>query len=82
MYPLQGKKLFMPVRILLTGRMQGPDIGSTLALLKEGHSSGIVTAAASLVPLEQRIEILRAIDWSAVSQQLSKAAEGSAVLAH
>ncbi|KAG6548554.1 hypothetical protein Mapa_010042 [Marchantia paleacea] len=78
----KGKKLFMPIRILLTGRMQGPDIGTTLALLKEGESSGIVTAHAALVPLKQRIEILRAVDWSAVSQQLSKAAEGSAVLAH
>ncbi|KAL3684264.1 hypothetical protein R1sor_002286 [Riccia sorocarpa] len=78
----KGKRLFMPVRIVLTGRMQGPDIGSTLALLKEGQTSGVVTPEAGLVPLEERKEILRSVDWSAVSQQLSKASEGSAVLAH
>ncbi len=29
----KGKRLFMPMRIALTGRMQGPDVGDQLATL-------------------------------------------------
>ena len=30
----KGKRLFMPFRVALTGRMQGPEVGDVLDLLK------------------------------------------------
>jgi glutamyl-tRNA synthetase len=71
----------MPVRICLTGRMQGPDIGSVLELLKEGESTGIVTSKGGLVPLAQRIQMLKDVDWSAIPQEASAPAE-SPILTH
>ena len=52
----KGKRLFMPIRIALTGRMQGPDVGEQMKLL--GLEDGDVTGA-TLVPLSERIEVLR-----------------------
>ena len=50
----KGKRLFMPFRVALTGRMQGPEVGDVLDLLvAEG-------APASAVSLDARIEQLKA----------------------
>ncbi|CAM6111056.1 unnamed protein product [Calypogeia fissa] len=78
----KGKRLFMPIRIVLTGRMQGPNIGSVLALLKEGEVNGIVTPRGGLVPLAQRMQILKEVDWSVIPQEVSAPAESSPVLTH
>jgi len=50
----KGKRLFMPVRIALTGRMQGPDVGEVLYLLS---SEGVPDSA---VGLEARVAALKA----------------------
>jgi len=50
----KGKRLFMPFRIALTGRMQGPEVGDVLDLLV---AKG---APASAVSLDKRIEQLKA----------------------
>eukprot|EP00188_Purpureofilum_apyrenoidigerum_P004498 Plantae.Rhodophyta-Purpureofilum_apyrenoidigerum.ctg5123.p1 GENE.Plantae.Rhodophyta-Purpureofilum_apyrenoidigerum.ctg5123~~Plantae.Rhodophyta-Purpureofilum_apyrenoidigerum.ctg5123.p1 ORF type:complete len:582 (+),score=126.41 Plantae.Rhodophyta-Purpureofilum_apyrenoidigerum.ctg5123:1117-2862(+) len=52
----KGKKLFHPVRLALTGKMSGPDIGDVLRVLKlsEGITPDVTT-------LEQRIETLRSV---------------------
>ena len=50
----KGKRLFMPVRIALTGRMQGPDVGEVLDLLA---SEGVPDSA---VGLEARVAALKA----------------------
>ena len=50
----KGKRLFMPVRIALTGRMQGPDVGEVLDLLS---SEGVPDSA---VGLEARVAALKA----------------------
>lgn len=59
----KGKRLFMPLRVALTGRMAGPDVGEVVAML--GLEKGDVPegAAAAYVPLAARIEQLRA--WHA-----------------
>ena len=54
----KGKRLFMPLRIALTGNMHGPDVGEILALL--AAEDGDVAAPGALVPLPQRMERLRA----------------------
>lgn len=54
----KGKRLFMPVRIALTGRMQGPDVGELLRML--ATEEGDVAEAGAYVALPQRMEALRA----------------------
>jgi hypothetical protein len=74
----------MPVRIALTGRMQGPEMGAILRLLREGETSGLITEKGSLVPLSERIKVLREVDWTAVSSALenSRDIEPATVLSH
>lgn len=50
----KGKRLFMPMRVALTGRMQGPDVGEVLDLLA---TEGVPTSATSLA---ERVEALKA----------------------
>mmetsp|Transcript_8207 Transcript_8207/g.24698 ORF Transcript_8207/g.24698 Transcript_8207/m.24698 type:complete len:588 (+) Transcript_8207:63-1826(+) len=52
----KGKKLFHPVRLALTGKMSGPDIGDVVRLLKLSHG-----VTPNVVTLEQRIETLRSV---------------------
>lgn len=55
----KGKRLFMPLRIALTGCMEGPDVGAQLMLLS--NAKGAVTEGTAVVDLDERIRILR--DW-------------------
>lgn len=68
----KGKRLFMPVRVLLTGGMRGPEVGAILALVRQGESSGAVTEKAGLVTLDERIKILREVDWASVTSKLAE----------
>lgn len=70
----KGKRLFMPVRVLLTGSMKGPEVGAVLDLVREGETTGSVTEKAGLVPLDARIKILREVDWAAVTSKLAESA--------
>lgn len=65
----QGKSLFMPLRLLLTGKVHGPDMGSSVILLHKAGSSGVVSPNAGFVPLNERFEILRQVDWEALKEQ-------------
>eukprot|EP00605_Chrysophyceae_sp_TOSAG23-4_P001802 GSChrysophyteH1.ASY1.ANO1.1992.1 assembled CDS len=51
---LKGKNLFHPLRIALTGRLHGPDVGDQVLLLYEAAN-----VASPLVDLPHRIGILR-----------------------
>jgi glutamyl-tRNA synthetase len=62
----------MPVRVLLTGGMKGPEVGAILALVRQGESSGAVTEKAGLVTLDERIKILREVDWASVTSKLAE----------
>lgn len=66
----KGKRLFMPMRVALTGRMAGPDVGEQLGLL--ALEAGDVADAAAYVPLAQRLERLRA--WQAAREAPAAAA--------
>ena len=56
----KGKRLFMPFRVALTGRMQGPDVGEVMDLLL---AEGVPDKA---VKLEERVEELKKMSdkWS------------------
>lgn len=52
----KGKRLFHPLRLALTGKMSGPDVGEILRVLHLAEKDG---CAIGLVPLSERIETLR-----------------------
>lgn len=53
----KGKRLFLPIRIALTGRMSGPDVGDVLSMLR--LDAGDVVPGAGYVPLSERLQQLR-----------------------
>lgn len=59
----KGKRLFMPMRIALTGKMHGPDVGEILNVIMQPDTSAV--NQATFVNLDQRIEALR--KWAAAN---------------
>ncbi len=53
----KGKGLFHPIRLALTGRMSGPDVGEQVRLL---HLAG-EGAAGQVVGLEARVQALKEV---------------------
>lgn len=81
----KGKRLFMPIRLLITGKTVGPDIGSAVELLYKAGNSSIITAQAGLVTLDERITRLKQVNWDDVSKKLeldAKSPGSVTVLAH
>ncbi|PWA60904.1 glutamate tRNA synthetase [Artemisia annua] len=64
----KGKSLFMPLRVLLTGKLHGPDMGESIVLIYRAGTSGIVAPEVGFVTLEQRLKSLREVNWEAFSQ--------------
>ncbi|KAK9051866.1 hypothetical protein SSX86_028495 [Deinandra increscens subsp. villosa] len=64
----KGKSLFMPLRVLLTGKLHGPDMGESIVLIYRAGTSGIVTPQVEFVPLEQRLDSLKQVNWEAFSK--------------
>nr|GEX55269.1 glutamate--tRNA ligase, chloroplastic/mitochondrial [Tanacetum cinerariifolium] len=74
----KGKSLFMPLRVLLTGKLHGPDMGESIVLIYRAGTSGIVAPEVGFVTLEQRLKSLKEVNWEAFSQ----AEETATVAAH
>ena len=55
----KGKRLFMPLRLALTGATAGAEVGDQLALLSLAEKDGVIADASAVVPLAQRVEKLR-----------------------
>ncbi|XP_041012583.1 glutamate--tRNA ligase, chloroplastic/mitochondrial [Juglans microcarpa x Juglans regia] len=62
----KGKSLFMPLRVLLTGKLHGPDMGASVLLLHRAETSGVVAPKAGFVTLNDRFKMLRKLDWEAL----------------
>ncbi|PNW80349.1 hypothetical protein CHLRE_07g313700v5 [Chlamydomonas reinhardtii] len=56
----KGKKLFMPARVAITGRMAGPDVGDQLEVLGALAGAADVAEAGAYVPLADRMAQLKA----------------------
>ena len=54
----KGKRIFMPYRIALTGRLQGPELSKILKLVNA--EKGEVSHLGTFVPLASRMETLKA----------------------
>uniref|UniRef100_A0A0C9RI24 glutamate--tRNA ligase n=1 Tax=Wollemia nobilis TaxID=56998 RepID=A0A0C9RI24_9CONI len=68
----KGKRLFMPLRVLLTGKLHGPDIGATILLLHRAGNSGIVTSSAGFMALDDRLRVLRELDLKVFLEETVK----------
>ncbi|KAG7978512.1 hypothetical protein I3843_05G086400 [Carya illinoinensis] len=64
----KGKSLFMPLRVLLTGKLHGPDMGASVLLLHRAETSGVVAPEAGFVTLNERFKMLRKLDWEALTE--------------
>ncbi|KAJ6838442.1 glutamate--tRNA ligase, chloroplastic/mitochondrial [Iris pallida] len=61
----KGKSLFMPLRVLLTGKLHGPDMGGSIALIYKAGICGAISPEAGFVTLDERLKLLKEIDWEA-----------------
>lgn len=64
----QGKSLFMPLRVLLTGKLHGPDIGASVLLIHKAGTSGVVSPQAGFATMDERIKMLKDLEWEALNK--------------
>ncbi|CAF1707256.1 hypothetical protein Bca4012_005541 [Brassica carinata] len=74
----KGKSLFMPLRVLLTGKLHGPEMATSIVLIHKAGSPGIVAPQAEFVSMEERFKILREMDWEALNKGESVPLESTA----
>ncbi|KAF6174169.1 hypothetical protein GIB67_033701 [Kingdonia uniflora] len=77
----KGKSLFMPLRVLLTGKLHGPDMASTVLLLHKAEKCGAIAPQAQFVTLEERFKILAEVDWEGLNRDQPQL-EPAAVVSH
>ncbi|KAL2926747.1 Glutamate--tRNA ligase chloroplastic/mitochondrial [Bienertia sinuspersici] len=59
----KGKALFMPLRVLLTGKLHGPEMGAGIILLHKAGTTGIINPEFGFITLDERLKILREFDF-------------------
>ena len=73
----QGKSLFMPLRVLLTGKLHGPAMDSTVILVHKAGTSGAVAPQSGFVSLDERFKILKEVDWESLQKQQESPVESA-----
>lgn len=58
----------MPLRVLLTGKLHGPDMAATMILLHRAGRCGIVVPETGFVRLDERFKLLREIQWDVLNK--------------
>lgn len=71
----------MPLRVLLTGKIHGPDMGASIILLHQAGTTGVVNTQFGFVTLDERIKILQEIDWESFRTDPA-ALEPTTIVAH
>ncbi|XP_073039748.1 glutamate--tRNA ligase, chloroplastic/mitochondrial isoform X2 [Primulina eburnea] len=64
----KGKALFMPLRVLLTGKLHGPDMGASMVLLYKAGCCGVVVPQSGFVSLDDRFKMLREVEWESLKR--------------
>ncbi|CAH9117009.1 unnamed protein product [Cuscuta epithymum] len=77
----KGKSLFMPLRVLLTGKLHGPDMGSSIVLLYKAGNSGAVASHVGFISLDERFKVIREVDWESFSKDppIHESAAGASI---
>ncbi|GJN18841.1 hypothetical protein PR202_gb06044 [Eleusine coracana subsp. coracana] len=73
----KGKSLFMPLRVLLTGKLHGPDMGGSIALIHKAGICGAVTPQSNFVNLDERFRMLKEVDWESLVKEQETPAESA-----
>ncbi|KAL8129551.1 hypothetical protein V2J09_018706 [Rumex salicifolius] len=63
----KGKGLFMPLRVLLTGKLHGPEMAPSIMLLYKAGTLNTVHPKAGFISLDERFKMLREVDWEAIT---------------
>lgn len=58
----------MPLRVLLTGKLHGPDMGTSVLLLHKAGISEVVAPEVGFVTLENRFKMLREVEWESLNK--------------
>lgn len=72
----------MPLRVLLTGKLHGPDMGGSISLIYKASQSGAVNLQSGFVSLDERIKILKEVDWDTLSKETGAQPESVATASH
>ncbi|KAG6485653.1 glutamate--tRNA ligase, chloroplastic/mitochondrial-like [Zingiber officinale] len=64
----KGKSLFMPIRVLLTGKLHGPDMGGSIILIHKAGTCGAISPQAGFITLDERFKMLKEVDWESLPQ--------------
>lgn len=59
----------MPLRVLLTGRLHGPDMGAGILLVYKAGRCGVVAPGSGFVTLDERFKMLREVEWESFSKE-------------
>ncbi|XP_074286323.1 glutamate--tRNA ligase, chloroplastic/mitochondrial [Silene latifolia] len=78
----KGKGLFMPLRVLLTGKLHGPDMGAGIILLHKAGTTDIINPEFGFVTLDERFKVLRNLDWDTIKAADPPTLEPATVAAH
>lgn len=68
----------MPLRVLLTGKLHGPEMATSIVLIHKAGSPGVVVPQAGFVSMEERFKILKEVDWEALNNGESVPLESTA----
>ncbi|KAF8677229.1 hypothetical protein HU200_046707 [Digitaria exilis] len=71
----KGKGLFMPLRILLTGKLHGPEMVGSITLIHKAGICGAVTPQSNFLTLDERFRILKEVDWESLVKEQESPAE-------
>jgi glutamyl-tRNA synthetase len=72
----------MPLRVLLTGKLHGPDMGDSISLIYKASQSGAVSLKSGFVSLDERFRILKEVDWDALNKETEAQPESVATATH
>lgn len=67
----------MPLRVLLTGKLHGPEMGGSMALIHKAGICGAVTPQSNFITLDERFRILKEVDWDALVKEQESPAESA-----
>ncbi|KAJ0976147.1 hypothetical protein J5N97_018112 [Dioscorea zingiberensis] len=78
----KGKSLFMPLRVLLTGKLHGPDMGGSILLIYKAGINGAVDPQFGFQTLDDRFRLLKELDWEALRTQSEPQPQPVATASH
>ncbi|KAJ4758774.1 Glutamate--tRNA ligase [Rhynchospora pubera] len=78
----KGKGLFMPLRVLLTGKVHGPEMGGSISLIYKAGQCGSVNPQSGFVSLDERFKILKEVDWDSLNEKTEAQPESVATVTH